>query len=36
MIDINPISFYLSLKIDSNIEKKMLKFSQFIYIEKIL
>lgn len=36
MIDIGPISFYLDLKVEKDCEKKILKLSQPVYIEKIL
>lgn len=36
MIDMGPISFYLSLKVEKNHQKKMLKLFQLAYIHKIL
>ena len=36
MVDISPISFYLGLKVQCNREKRTLKLSQPMYIDKIL
>lgn len=36
MVDIEPISFYFSLKISQNREKKIIKLFPFAYIDKIL
>lgn len=36
MIDMDSISFYLSLKVERDHIKKILKFSQPAYIDKIL
>lgn len=36
MVDMRPISFYLSLKIERDCQKKTLKLSQPAYIDKIL
>lgn len=35
MVDMNPISFYLSLKVKQNWEPQMIKLSQSTYIENI-
>lgn len=36
IIDIDPISFYLSLKVEHNRSKKTIKLSQLTYIDKVL
>lgn len=36
MVDIGPISFYLSLKVEKNDIKKIFKLFQPAYIDKIL
>ena len=36
MVDIGSISFYLGLKIEQNREKKTIKLSQPLYIDKVL
>lgn len=36
MVDMGPISFYWGLKVEKNWQKKTLKLSQPIYINKIL
>lgn len=36
MIDMGPISFYLGLKVSWDHENKTIKFSQPVYIDKIL
>lgn len=36
MVDMGLISFYIGLKVSKNREKKMIKLSQPIYINKIL
>lgn len=36
MVDMGPISFYLGLKVEKNYQKKTLKLSQPVYINKIL
>lgn len=36
IVNMRPISFYLSLKVDRNRERKIIKLSQPVYINKIL
>ena len=36
MADMGPISFYLSLKVEQDCEKKIIKLSQPAYIDKVL
>lgn len=36
MVDMDPISFYLGLRVNQNREEKTIKLSQSTYIEKIL
>lgn len=36
MVDMGPISFYLSLKVDRDRQKRTIKLSQPAYIQKVL